>query len=475
MVNINITNSVCQALSLPKRLDTLLSQELSYLDEGVEFSYQKNLRHIRSLDAMISSGRLSNADGYKAQLRRLLHINNGLARKRFVSLYKDGEFPTGLLPRVLDILTNNKEAYELKDMRKRPKASQRYVLKESLPELRYYQKTASRRLEEAHRGIVVMPTGTGKTVTICKMIWDLQVKTLIVTPSKAITDLMMDTVIKHFGKGKVGKLNTKSKKCDKAINVVNIQALIKMDPKALQDIDAVFIDEFHHSAAETYREVNLKHLKNTFYRIGVTATNFRNDGSDLALESVISEVLYEYGIKQAIEDGYLIRPEFEILDNRSVTHENTYQKEYKANIVENEDRNEWIAELAEKHKDDSVIILIQQVEHGELLKTMIPNAEFLHGMVKDSDRQRIMENFRKGKLKCIIGTTVIGEGVDLPIGNVLIMGGGGKARSQIMQNIGRVLRICKGKDFALVYDFMDRGSRWLHEHSLLRQEIYEIY
>jgi len=58
---------------------------------------------------------------------------------------------------------------------------------------------------------------------------------------------------------------------------------------------------------------------------------------------------------------------------------------------------------------------------------------------------------------------------------VLIMGGGGKARSQIMQNIGRVLRIYPGKEEALVYDFVDRGSKWLHEHSLLRQEIYEIY
>jgi len=86
-----------------------------------------------------------------------------------------------------------------------------------------------------------------------------------------------------------------------------------------------------------------------------------------------------------------------------------------------------------------------------------------------------MEDFKKGKIKCLIGTSVIGEGVDLPNANVLIMAGGGKARSQVMQNIGRVLRICKGKTFAKIYDFEDRGSEWLSDHSAQRQDVYSIY
>lgn len=475
-IQVNISNSVCQVKNLSDELRKILARELSYNDTNVEFSYNKNISEIRRIDGLIKSGRFQgNTDHLQKSLRRLLHINKGLQRKMRVQLFQDDEFPTGLLPRVLDLLNYRKLEYEIIDERIMPKSNKQLILKESLPPLRYYQKTGARKLEEAHRGILVMPTGTGKTATICRMIWDLSVNTLIITPSKAITDLMMDTLIKHFGKGKVEKLSTKSKKLRKPINVVNIQALVKIDPKVTSEIAAVFVDEFHHAAAETYREVNLKHLKNSFYRIGVTATNFRNDGADLALESVLSEVLYEYDIRQAIDDDFLVQPDFELIDNRVVSHENTYQKDYKANIVENEERNNIIADIAEHHQKDSVIILVQQVEHGERLKELIPGSEFLHGTIKDSERQKIMRDYRKGVVKCLIGTTVIGEGVDLPIANVLVMAGGGKARSQIMQNIGRVLRIFPQKESALIYDFLDRGSRWLSEHSVLRQRIYEGY
>ena len=472
-IKLIIKNGECQVQNATPEIKRLLKEELSYVDKNAEYSYQKNIRSMRYLENIIISGRFGGNSFQEKKLKSLQHANRALQKKLVVELYQNDTFPTGLLPRFKRVMKDI--PYEVSDTRKKPKKSLRFVLRESLPPLRYYQKEGTKTLEEHHRGIMVMPTGTGKTVSICKMIWDLGVPTIIITPSKAITDMMMDTVIKYFGKGKVDKLNTKTKKIKKPINVVNIQALIKMDPSVLSGIEAMFIDEFHHSAADTYREINLKHMKNAYYRIGVTATNFRNDGADLALESVLSEVLYEYEIRQAIDDGFLVQPEFEIIDNRTTIHENTYQKEYKSNIVENADRNQLIADIVKDHPHDSVIVLIQQVEHGEALKGLIPEAEFIHGTVKDSERQRTMQNFREGKLKCLIGTTVIGEGVDLPIANVLIMGGGGKARSQIMQNVGRVLRIFDGKDCALVYDFMDRGSRWISEHSLLRQQIYEQY
>ena len=138
-------------------------------------------------------------------------------------------------------------------------------------------------------------------------------------------------------------------------------------------------------------------------------------------------------------------------------------------------RNKLIADIAEKHKKDSVIILVQQVEHGETLKEQIKDAAFLHGNEKDDVRQKVMEDYRKGKIRCLIGTSVLGEGVDLPIASVLVMAGGGKAKSGVMQGIGRVLRPFNNKQEAVVYDFTDKGSNWLCEHAALRREIYEQY
>jgi superfamily II DNA or RNA helicase len=316
---------------------------------------------------------------------------------------------------------------------------------------------------------------TGKTVTAAKMLWSLGVKTLIITPNKSITDMMEQAMTKFFGSGSVEVLNTKTVKLKKPISICNIQSLVKIPPAVFNDVDCVVIDEFHHSAAETYQEVNLNHLKNVFYRIGLTATNFRNDGADMALEGVLSEVLYEYPVQTAIKEGYLTKPRFKIIPMPMELSASNYQKAYKEGIVLNEQRNHTIAEIASEHKSQKMLILVQHKEHGEKLKELIQWAEFIHGEEKDDVRQKMLKDFETGKLNCLIGTSVIGEGVDLPSAEVLIMAGGGKSRSQIIQNIGRVLRIKPGKKEALIYDFDDQDDGYLQDHSEVRQEIYSEY
>lgn len=473
MTKLTINNSMCSIIGLPKEAEKRLRHELSYPSQAVSYSYHKNLRQIEYINQRLDDKKLNvDRNALISERTRLERINHSLKRKLFVMLYKDGEFPTGLLPRVLEVLNDCQIQHEVDDQRRKPiKLQHKFVLKKSFPNMRYYQRTSARLAAEAGRGIIVAATGTGKTLTMLKMIWEMGLKCLIITPNKGITDNAVDSLIEYFGKSAVTRLNTKSKKTG-IINVANIQALIKIDPKVLEDINAVYIDEFHHSAAETYQEVNQKHLKNCYYRIGLTATNFRNDGSDLALEGVLSEVLYEYTIPQAIKDGFLVAPDFEMV-NTSCDAENNYQTEYKKGIVENEERNAIIAEIAKHHEKDSVLILVQQVEHGESLKKLMPDAAFLHGEEKDDVRKRVMEDFRKKRIRSIIGTSVIGEGIDLPIANVLIMGGGGKAKSQIMQNIGRVMRLFPGKDWAKVYDFTDEDSHHLSRHSEIRQQIYQ--
>lgn len=476
-IYISITNSECQVQSSTSSIDKLLKDTLSYKDQNVGYSIVKAKRKVKQLTDILENGSSFSFDA--SEINKELNILNRniryLEKQLFIRLYDSGKFATGLLPRAIKALEQEGHEVILTDKRVKPQTKKyRFVLSEPLHPLRYYQKEAVKSLEHEGRGIIVAATGTGKTQTILKMIWDLGVDTLIITPSKEITNMMVTTLVNHFGKGKVEKLTTKTAKIKKPINVINIQALIKLDPKVLEGISAVFIDEFHHSGADTYREANLKHLKNCYFRIGVTATNFRTDGSDLALESVLSNVLYNYPAKKAIKEGYLVQPQFEILETEA-SIERKYQDSYKTNIVHNDSRNNLIAEIAEAHCEDHVIILVKEVEHGNNLKTLIPNSEFITGKEKDVIRQRLLDDFKSGKIKCLIGTSVIGEGVDLPIADVLIMAGGGKSKIQIMQNVGRVLRLFKNKTTALVYDFTDYGCKWLSAHSKERQLIYEEY
>ena len=448
------------------------------MDQNVEFAYRGNVKAIKRLNDLLGAGKFSRSseakESLEKQLRHKLHVQRGLEEKLWCPLYDDeGYFPTGLLPYVHYILEESRVHYEVIDERIKPEKQIKFILKETFPPLRYYQKEAYRKLSEQHRGVVEMPTGTGKSLTAARMIWELGLPTLIITPGKSLTDQMTKTLVKHFGKGKVKKLTTKDVKL-KTINVVNIQALVNMDPKIFKDIRLAMIDEFHHAAADTYLAVNEEHLSECYYRIGFTATNFRNDGAELALRSVLSEVLHQYSIQQAIEDGFLMKPEFVEVPIR-LDKEKTYQTAYKKQIVQNKKRNQLVKEIAEDHPDDAVIILVKQVAHGELLKKMLPDAEFIHGEIKDGDREKVMEKFRKGQIKRLIGTSVIGEGVDLPVARVLILAAGGKARGQVMQNIGRVLRLHPDKDTPIIYDFTDEDGSWLESHSEARFEVYDMY
>ena len=87
----------------------------------------------------------------------------------------------------------------------------------------------------------------------------------------------------------------------------------------------------------------------------------------------------------------------------------------------------------------------------------------------------MLRDFREGRITTLIGTSVLGEGVDLPCAETLILASGGKAESQVIQNVGRVLRNFKGKLDALIIDFDDRDEGTLEDHSDIRFSYYEKY
>jgi superfamily II DNA or RNA helicase len=191
----------------------------------------------------------------------------------------------------------------------------------------------------------------------------------------------------------------------------------------------------------------------------------------MALEGVLSDIVSVFSTKDALQEGYLTKTTFRWLPVTTEAKGN-YQKQYKAGIVENEERNQMIAELCNKtHKNDNVIVLVKQVSHLKILADLIPTAITITGKEKDEERRYIMDQFRKGHINILIGTSVIGEGVDLPNANVLICAAGGKSKIQVMQNVGRVMRLSPGKEESIVYDFIDASS-YLSQHSDARNQIY---
>jgi superfamily II DNA or RNA helicase len=144
----------------------------------------------------------------------------------------------------------------------------------------------------------------------------------------------------------------------------------------------------------------------------------------------------------------------------------------KRGIVENRSRNEEAISIAKKHRNDTVIVLVNQVEHGKELADRIPDAVVVHSKMGIKARRSALEKFNSGEIKTIISTSLLDEGANFPRSNVLIMLSAGRSSARVTQRTGRVLRSFPGKEYGLIYDWTDDFHALAKKHSDRRREVY---
>jgi len=143
-------------------------------------------------------------------------------------------------------------------------------------------------------------------------------------------------------------------------------------------------------------------------------------------------------------------------------------------IVGNRLRTLKAEQLANLHvaEDKSVLVLVNQVEHAKAVAENITGAVACYSGMGAKARRHALYDFKQGKLKCIVATSLADEGLDVPRASVLVLVSGGRNRAKAEQRTGRVLRQFAGKDHALIYDFEDSFHPLMRKHSLARQEVY---
>lgn len=141
-------------------------------------------------------------------------------------------------------------------------------------------------------------------------------------------------------------------------------------------------------------------------------------------------------------------------------------------IAANGTRNGRVVRLAKQHQEDYSLILVNTVDHGKLLAEKIPGSVVCHSKMGKRARRDAMDDFRAGKLRVIIGTSLLDEGADLPRANVLIMAAGGRSAGRTEQRTGRVLRVFDDQTRGIIYDFTDPQHPLLASQSRKRQAVY---
>lgn len=407
--------------------------------------------------------------------------------------------PTGLLPRVTAILDAEGLLYEL--AQEAEPAHEAITVRHPALKLRDYQSACLDAAVAGQRGVIELATGSGKTAVAACIIAKLCRSTLFVVHTRDLLHQTRTYFEEQLGCeiGQVGDglVNVKPitvatvQTCAKVLGLklpkedddeeferdrTNLKSRMSEIQAMIRSAQVVFFDECHHLPAETFYGLAME-TQGAAYRYGLSATPYRADRLDILLEAALGPKLYQANASILIEQGFLVPPhiEFQPLPQLPPSKADLeYQAVFLRHVITNPTRNQMIAEQAKRlaGRGKSVLILVNQVRHGEILTKLMPEAPLVQGSDPSEVRRHIFAQLACKELKIVIATTLADEGLDIPSLDAVVLASGGRSETRALQRLGRALRVAPGKKFATIIDFMDPAP-FLREHSERRRAIFE--
>lgn len=400
-----------------------------------------------------------------------------------------GQFLTGLLPRVKSKTRGIKivgleNATEWITTLRRPKVGD--------IQFRPDQMTALHVARNTNRGVILFPTGSGKTIiALGIMSMFPRHRTLFLCHTK---DLIQQTAaeLKEFKFKNVfimgGGYKTdirKVKKTKGAILVATIQSFSKLEMDDYVNLfDITIVDEVHHVNKKNsqYGKIMERNLSPRKY--GFTATMSTKTHESLVNEGFFGKVIAQLSLEEGIQSGILAKPNLNLIPVEynpriNIKSKNTYSKFYKFGVIRNKKRNLAIINEVniELKKGNITLIVIDRTEHGEKLKKLFKKTiglkvPFVQGSTKRGRRLRVKNKLQSGQIKVAICSKVWREGINIPSLNHIVNACGMKEEKAVLQTIGRGLRTTENKTVLKFTDFLD-PYRYLAEHTIQRMQVYK--
>lgn len=340
-------------------------------------------------------------------------------------------------------------------------------------ELRPYQEEAraaiTEQWESVDRTLMVLPTGTGKTVVFSKVIEDVVRgggRALVLAHRGELLTQAADKLAASTGLGcAVEKAEDTCIDSWYRVVVGSVQTLMR--PSRLEQFDpdffdAIIVDEAHHVLAESYQRV-LDHFCHAKV-LGATATPDRGDMRNLG--SYFESLAYEYTLPQAIRDGYLCRIEAHTipltLDLTGVAVQNG---DFKVSDIGSalDPYLEQIADemLAAGCKDRRTVVFLPLIATSKKFRDILEARGFRAGEVngESTDRAEVLAAFDAGRYDVLCNSMLLTEGWDCPGVDCVVVLRPTKIRSLYAQMVGRGTRLNPGKDSLLLLDFLWHTER----------------
>lgn len=328
-----------------------------------------------------------------------------------------------------------------------------------------HQIRALQSMLKTNNGLVVAATSAGKSQIIKSFMKLTNLPTLVLT-DRATLGAQLAEEFRNYGLD-CGFCCGKGVK-DGYNMVSTIQSVKKITD--FTRFKCLIVDECHKSSSDTFQ--NFFKQFGCPLKFGFTASPFNGDYLKYAkIRQFLGYPLVKVGAKELMDNGVMAKAKIYLIKN-SCEETIDYPSAYEINITHGKRRNEKIAKIANSY-DDGVAILVRTLEHGEELLKLIPDAVFLKGDTPLNERIDAIKKFNNGEIKKIIGSSILNEGISISNMKVLIMASSGKAITQTIQKIGRVLRITKEKREGIFYDFLDMDNKFLERQAKKRLTLYK--
>lgn len=407
------------------------------------------------------------------------------------SLDAKDTFPAYLYRDIVEHLESSKTPFKDEAIRdvEMPVLSSDFVLRD------YQERALVEWRKNREKGIVVLPTGAGKTVLAVKAMEALQVPTLVVVPTIVLVDQWREVLEKAF-RVSVGALGG-------GVHEIHPLTVATYDSASLRArklgniFNFIVFDEVHHLPAPSYRKIASRYLAS--YRLGLTATLQNDEASEEFFGELVGPVVY----RQSVESLAGIHlAEFSVKTVKlpmSPREKNEYDRQYEVyrgflrrRNIRIRSARDYLSFVKRSGRDpqarrallgrnramdialnsSSKIAYLKsllQANPGEKTLIFTSHNKLVYQLSKDllipaithrtprEERKRILENFLNGNYMCIVTSRVLDEGIDVPDASMGIIISGSGSNRQFVQRLGRILRKRPGKT-AVLFELVSAGT-----------------
>ena len=345
-------------------------------------------------------------------------------------------------------------------------------------ELRPYQGEAVAAIEDewkkgVKRTLLVLPTGTGKTICFAKVTEDcvrMGDRVLILAHRGELLDQARDKIAKATGLGcSIEKAEESCLDSFFRVTVGSVQTLMRqsrLERFKPDYFNTIIIDEAHHALSPSYRNV-LDYFDEAKV-LGVTATPDRGDMKNLG--EVFDTLAYEYRITEAIRQGYLCKIKALTIPLKlDISQVGISAGDYKVGEIGTalDPYLDQIADqMAEHCMNRKTVVFLPLIATSQKFRDILNDRGFRAAEVngESEDRAEILADFEAGKYNVLCNSMLLTEGWDCPSVDCIVVLRPTKVRSLYAQMVGRGTRLSPGKDHLLLLDFL-----WMTEkHELCR-------